>query len=119
MTTCWTTNDSGTREEFPTGSVRDTREGKGRYDLFPVRAMRRFAGLLERGASKYGDRNWEKGQPHSRYYDSATRHLFQAMEGRTDEDHLAAVVFNVMAIMEMQERGRTELDDMPKDTDAR
>ena len=27
--------DSGKREEFQTGSRRDTREGKGRFDLFP------------------------------------------------------------------------------------
>ena len=26
-------HDSGTREEFPSGMVRDRREGKGRYDL--------------------------------------------------------------------------------------
>ncbi len=27
--------DSGIREEMPTGSVRDSREGKGRFDLLP------------------------------------------------------------------------------------
>jgi len=31
--------DSGKREEFSTGSRRDTREGKGRFDLLPTRAL--------------------------------------------------------------------------------
>ncbi|HUS51203.1 MAG TPA: dATP/dGTP diphosphohydrolase domain-containing protein, partial [Candidatus Paceibacterota bacterium] len=66
--------DSGKRQDFDTGSRRDTRDGKGRYDLLPVRAIKRLAKHYENGAKKYGDRNWEKGQPLSRYLDSALRH---------------------------------------------
>lgn len=58
--------DSGKRQEFQTGSIRDTREGKGRYDLLPPHAIFRLAKHFENGAKKYGDRNWEKGQPLSR-----------------------------------------------------
>jgi hypothetical protein len=109
------TKDSGTREVFDTGMVRDTREGKGRYDLLPAGALRRVAQLYERGGVKYGDRNWEKGGPFSRFIDSLLRHAFQAAAGQTDEDHLAAVVFNALAVMELQERGREDLDDLPKE----
>ena len=96
--------DSGEREEFNTGSVRDTRTGKGRYDLLPPRAVRRLAKHFENGARKYGDRNWEKGQPLSRFLDSALRHTFAILEGKRDEDHAAAAVWNLMGFIEIAER---------------
>jgi hypothetical protein len=91
--------DSGKREEFNTGSLRDTREGKGRFDLMSPFVLQRDARHLENGASKYGDRNWEKGQPLSRYYDSAMRHMNKYLMGMRDEDHLAAARWNLAAIM--------------------
>lgn len=113
MTTTYETKDSGAREEMPTGSVRDTRVGKGRFDLVSPFAMTRLAGVYERGAVKYADRNWEKGQLFSRFLDSATRHLNSFAKGWVDEDHLAQAVWNIMAIMHFQELGWHELDDMP------
>lgn len=89
------TKDSGQRQEYTTGAVRDAQEGKGRYDLFPREALHRWAQLMERGATKYGDHNWRRGMPLSRFLSSAARHLFQLIDGRTDEDHAAAVLFNV------------------------
>lgn len=100
----FSTKDSGQRQEFTTGSVRDTRDGKGRYDLLPLHGVRRLAQLYERGADKYGDRNWEKGQPLSRYADSMLRHAFQAAAGYDDEDHWAAVAWNALAVIDHQER---------------
>jgi hypothetical protein len=110
--------DSGKREEFDTGSVRDTRDGKGRYDLLSPLMLRRLAVHFENGAKKYGDRNWEKGQQMSRYLDSALRHLFRYLEGHRDEDHLAASMWNVGCMIhteEMVKRGMlpTKLMDMP------
>jgi hypothetical protein len=117
-TTCvstsdYVTKDSGTREEMPTGSVRDTREGKGRFDLISPFALRRLAGVYERGSVKYAARNWEKGQPFSRCLDSALRHLNCFAMGWTDEDHASQAAWNILAILHFQETGRTELDDMP------
>lgn len=89
--------DSGARQEFVTGSVRDTHEGKGRFDLIPTDAFRRLAVHYENGAKKYGDRNWEKGQPLARYLESAMRHLVGVLEGLTDEDHASAVSWNMFA----------------------
>ena len=51
---------------------------------------------FENGALKYGERNWEKGIPISRYIDSALRHLMKDLAGETDEDHAAAFVWNCM-----------------------
>jgi hypothetical protein len=94
-----TVKDSGERQEFSTGSVRDTRTGKGRFDLVPTLPLRRLAKHYENGAIKYGDRNWEKGQPLSRYLDSAFRHLICVLEGQTDEDHVSAVSWNMFAYL--------------------
>lgn len=51
---------------------------------------------FENGALKYGEHNWEKGIPISRYVDSALRHLMKDLAGETDEDHAAAFVWNCM-----------------------
>lgn len=91
--------DSGKREEFSTGSRRDCRTGKGRFDLLPWSAIERVAIHTENGARKYGDRNWEKGQPVARYFDSAMRHLVKFQLSEKSEDHLAAAVWNILAMM--------------------
>lgn len=100
------------KETFATGAQRDTRTGKGRYDLISTHAMKRLALRLEQGANHYGDRNWEKGMPLMRCVDSLKRHLDQWIEGDYQEDHLAGVLFNAMALTDMDTRmNRGELDD--------
>jgi hypothetical protein len=86
-----------------TGGVRSVSEGRGRYDLVSPIAMERLAKRLEWGATKYGDRNWEKGLPLRRYAESVARHFYQHMHGDRAEDHLAAVMFNVMAWIHTEE----------------
>jgi hypothetical protein len=114
----YVTKDSGHREQFNTAAVRDSREGKGRYDLISPLALRRLVGVYERGANKYTDRNWERGMPLSRCLDSMLRHAFQYLEGRDDEDHLAQAVWNGFALLHYDEaikRGLlpVALDDLP------
>ncbi len=104
------TKDSGKRQNFETGMVRDTQEGKPRYDLIPVEGLRRLADLYARGAEKYDDDNWKKGQPFSRVYASLFRHMMAWREGDRSEDHMAAVAWNAMAIMYYEEK-KPELDD--------
>lgn len=103
--------DSGNRRQFATGSQRDTGDNKGRFDLISPFALRRLALHLERGAKKYNERNWEKGQPFSQFMASAMRHLNKFQAGYRNEDHLAAAVWNLMAIMHFEE---TAIDD-PED----
>lgn len=62
--------------------------------------LKRWAELLERGMAKYGYRNWEKANSEEemiRFKASAFRHFIQWFEGETDEDHAAAVFFNIQA----------------------
>ena len=110
--------DSGERQEFGTGSVRDTNIGKGRFDLIAPYAMLRIAQHYENGAIKYKSRNWELGQPLSRYLDSTMRHLTKIIMGLDDEDHLSAACWNLMAVIETQKRIELgilpeELNDIP------
>lgn len=95
----FTTKDSGERQHFETGMVRDTQAGKPRFDLIPTGPLKRVADLYSRGAEKYDEYNWMKGQPYSRTYASLYRHMIQWREGDIDEDHLAAVVWNAMTLM--------------------
>lgn len=105
--------DSGEREEWATGSRRDTRKGKGRFDLIPFYPLLRLAQHYENGAVKYGDRNWEKGQPLSRYRDSAVRHVLLWNSGAMDEDHASAAVWNIFGFLWTQEQIR--LGKLPKE----
>lgn len=114
------TLDSGKREEFNTGSRRDTQDGKPRYDLIPVSSLKRLAGLYARGADKYGDHNWAKGQPFSRTLASLLRHVYAWQEGERTEDHLAAVAWGAFALMYYEDRIEakrlpTELNDIFKE----
>jgi len=111
----FTVKDSGERQVFETGAQRDTQDDKPRFDLMPITALKRIADLYGKGAIKYDEWNWAKGMEFSRFYASMFRHMQQFAAGDTDEDHLAAVCFNAMAIMHFQEVGRTEeLNDMIK-----
>jgi len=91
------TKDSGKRQKFETGMVRDTNDDKPRYDLIWLQGLKRVAELMARGAKKYGARNWEKASTQEeleRFQESLLRHTFQYLEGDRSEDHMAAIVFN-------------------------
>ncbi len=102
--------DSGERQQFDTGAVRDPAEGKGRYDLITPHGLRRLALHYEAGAKKYDDRNWERGIPASRCFSSAVRHLYRWLNGERKEDHLAAAAWNIFAIMHFQEEKPEMID---------
>lgn len=103
--------DGGDRQTFQSGAMREPEDGKLRYDLIPPEPLRRLALNMTKGAEKYGPHNWNKGMPTSRMLSAAMRHLEQARMGMTDEDHLAAVVFNIFGIMHFE---GTEYDDRHK-----
>lgn len=91
--------DSGAREQFASGMVRDTAEGKLDYTLILDGPMfRRWAEHMTKGAVKYSKRNWMKADGTTelgRFKESALRHFIQWFNGETDEDHGAAVFFNI------------------------
>jgi hypothetical protein len=104
--------DSGKREAYSTGAVRDTNENKIKWHLLPVEALKRIAIHYTNGAKKYDDNNWKKGIPTERFIESACRHWNQYLLGEKDEDHLSATVFNIFGIIYNEEKG---LPDQEKD----
>ena len=96
-------DDGGTRESYATGAIREPRSGKGRYDLITPHGLERLAKWYELGALKYADRNWEKGIPASRCISSGMGHIIKYLKGMDDEDHLAAAVWNLMAVIHFEE----------------
>lgn len=100
----FTIKDSGKREQFEGGMVRDTEEGKvGFHRVLEGPMLNRWAVHLSKGAVKYPDNedgtaNWTKAagvKELRRYQRSAFRHFMQWMNGDVDEDHAAAVIFNL------------------------
>jgi Domain of unknown function (DUF5664) len=87
--------DSGERQSFQSGAVRDTATNKPLLELIPSWAMFAYGWIMEAGARKYAARNWEKGMPISRYISSAQRHLEQYKAGLRDEAHLWQALWNV------------------------
>lgn len=109
---------SDEKQEFKSGAHRDKHTGKGRYDLLSVFALKEVARVYESGAQVYGERNYEKGMNLSRFLDSALRHIFQVIEGKDDENHIANALWNIMGFIqtrEMIKRGLLpeDLDDLP------
>lgn len=88
--------DSGVKEEFSTGSVRDKQAGKGAFHLVPTWVVWLVSRVYEGGAIKYQPRNWEKGQPLSQYIKSAENHLAKLKMGMRDEPHASQVVWNML-----------------------
>lgn len=115
------TKDSGKREEFPTGMVRDTQDDKPRYDLLDLPMLRRWAELMGRGAKKYGPNNWRKAATEeelNRFKASLLRHVFQYLEGDRTEDHAAAIFFNISGaeMVAYKLRDETTQEEFEKDS---
>jgi len=108
------TKDSGARQEYQSGMKRDLQKGKPNFHLicalnqnFSETMLYRWAMLMTRGADKYGERNWEKANSSEeleRFKASAFRHMMQWLAGEEDEDHAAAVMFNINCAEYVKER---------------
>lgn len=95
--------DSGERQLFNSGAVRDTASGKPRPDLISPFFVERLGRHLGLGAEKYDPWNWAKGIPNSRCFASLMRHLTQFAQGDESEDHLAAAACNLMFMIHNEE----------------
>jgi hypothetical protein len=96
--------DSGQREQFESGMVRDTATGKVDFRrVLDGPMLDRWAAHLSKGAVKYPDvapgvPNWTLAAGPAeldRFKQSAFRHFLQWLRGDVDEDHAAAVFFNI------------------------
>ena len=92
--------------------VRDTEDGKVDYTLVLDGPMfERWAEHLTKGARKYAARNWMKAtgtEEYDRFRRSLLRHLFAFLRGETDEDHAAAIFFNVNGMEYVRDQMETE-----------
>ncbi len=112
--------DSGERQHFESGMQRDVTEGKVRWDLTADGPMlKRYAIHLTKGAAKYSPRNWLKAngtEELERFRESAFRHFMQWYYGYTDEDHAAAVWFNIDGAEYVRDRIANDVrDDVLRD----
>lgn len=103
---------------YASGMRRDTTEGKVNYLLVRDGVLyKRYAAHLTKGADVHGKRNWTNialdpetaADEVERCRESALRHFEQWLDGETDEDHAAAVIFN----MDCVELGKARLAQIP------
>ena len=112
------TKDSGERVEYASGMTRDIQDGKPDFSLlladvpYSEQMLTRWAKLMERGAVKYGRRNWQKARTDEeieRFKASAFRHFVQWITDENDEDHAAAVMFNINAAEFVKTKQKQEI----------
>lgn len=72
-----------------------------------------YAAALYEGASKYGERNWEKGLPDSNLINHALAHLFGDLSDEGSEDHLSHLVWNALTLVHFHTDVDKNSDDSP------
>lgn len=113
--------DSGKKAVYADGNQRDDPGDKPRFDLLYPRGMEYEETLLYRtamhymrGGRKYGDRNWEKSSTEESLLAHETalhRHFTKFALGIEDgEDHAAAIVWNLQAILYTRWRLRQRVE---------
>jgi hypothetical protein len=111
--------DSGVRHIFESGMVRDVTDDKTDYTLVLDGPMfDRWAEHMTAGAKKYDARNWMKAQgeaEYERFQQSALRHFLQWFRGEQDEDHAAAVFFNINGAEYVRDDAKAWADVMEPD----
>ena len=92
-------------ETFGAGAKRDKEEIPD-YRLIPKGPLTRLARRYSHGAVKYGDRNWEQGDAKfaKDCLNRAFEHLLKYTSADMSEDHLAAVLWNIVAVMYFEEK---------------
>lgn len=105
--------DSGERATFSSGMIRDTEIGKTDFTtIFDGPMADRYAAHLSKAKAKYpdlpdGTPNWMQANGPAeliRFRKSAFRHFRQWLRGDRDEDHAAAVYFNVNGFEYVRDR---------------
>ena len=91
-----------------------------RFSLIPSEFLWALAEHYGKGASKYADRNWEKGYSWSLCVDAMQRHLHAWLQGESNDPetgshHLIAVAWHACALFVFERRG-LGTDDVRPDT---
>lgn len=82
--------------------------GKTRFSLLVPEFIKGMADVMTDGAKKYGDRNWEGIEDHSRVLDAHMRHMFAQWMGedadaQSGHDHLFHVACNAMMLWKLKQ----------------
>jgi len=88
---------AGSKVMYATGSHRSSDCEDYRYDLISPIGLKAVARTCAEGADKYGDYNWEKGQPVPDILNHAIKHIYEFLGGDRSEDHLAHAAWNLLA----------------------
>ncbi len=96
--------------------------GKLPWHLLPPDAVEQIVAVLEFGAKKYGDRNWEEGMAWSRPFSALMRHMWAWWRGEdrdpeTGLSHLAHAGCCILFLL-AYERRNIGVDNRPGNTDA-
>lgn len=101
----------------PTTEGRKDDGGKARHDLIPPELPEAVAQVLAFGASKYGERNWEKGMSWGRPFAALMRHMWawwrgESADPETGFSHLwhASCCLAFLVAFEQRQKG---IDDRP------
>lgn len=92
---------------------------KLRFDLLPWDAITETVKVLNYGAKKYEDRNWEKGMNYSRLYAALQRHMTVWYQNREEIDpesglrHLAHAMCCLLFLLAFELRKMVQWDDRP------
>jgi Domain of unknown function (DUF5664) len=87
-------------------------QGKLPYHLLPFDAVDDVVGVLQYGANKYGERNWEKGMELERIEAAIGRHFSLHMQGELcDQEshlkHMAHIAANALFWLALHKRKTT------------
>jgi len=90
------------KEKLEAGTKFD--EGKARFDLLPGDVLVEISKVFTYGATKYEERNWEKGMKWGRLFAATMRHLWSWWMGEENDketgiSHLAHAGCNVMFLI--------------------
>ena len=90
-----------------------------RFDLLPWGSLSAVSEVYHFGASKYADRNWEKGYDYSLSFGALHRHVAAWWGGQEHDpesglSHLAHAAFHVLGLLHFSQHGRyAALDNRP------
>lgn len=94
--------------QHESGMIRSDPAGKLDYTLVDLHMLERWARLLTVNVPSKGRGNWRNASTEEdelRAKQSAWRHFLAWQRGETDEDHAAALVFNVSVVERARRRG--------------
>lgn len=76
-------------------------EGKRKWSLVHYKSLEPLVEVLEFGAGKYGEKNWQKGLDKTEILESMMRHLTALMDGESNDKesklhHIGHIMCNAM-----------------------